>query len=352
MNALRTPALVMLACGVLLAGSIGLADQPEPPARQPATDVTEPGGLARQWLDLPAAERRQRFREFLAARLERTERTRQALADALKAVDDGTPLEDVIAAYPAELRAGMWGGPGGRGEGRPGSRRGPGGGPPSTDDNFNELGPVVPDGGGPDQPMPRGRGDRDASGPVTDSEREAFDDFLAAAAPGIHAMLRDLRTKDPERADRKLREGLPRIRWLMDLRERDPEAYRLRLLDIRHGREAFEAARALAAFDRENTGDQEKASAERQELTERVLTALREQYEVRGKLLEHEISRLDQDLSKRRAELAARPGGREAAIGRGFDKLRERAREWMQNRGGPGDRARGKPRGDSPRDGD
>lgn len=348
MNALRTPALAMLACGVLLAGSIGLADPPKPPASQPATDVSEPGGLARQWLDLPVAERRQRFREFLATRLERAERTRQALADALKAVDDGIPLEDVIAAYPADLRAGIWIGPGGRGEGRPGSRRVPGGGPPSNDENFDELGPVVPEGGRVDRPPPGGRGERDASGPVSESEREAFDEFLVAAAPGIHAMLRELRAKDPERADRKLREGLPRIRWLMDLRERDPEAYRLRLLDIRHGREAFEAARALAAFDRENTGDQAKSSAEREVLSERVRTALREQYEVRGKLLEHEISRLDQDLSKRRSELAGRAGGREAAISRGFDKLRERAREWLRNKSGPGGPARSKPRDPGP----
>lgn len=351
MHATRTPAIVLLACGALLAGSIGLADQPEPPAREPVSDAAEAGGLPRQWLDLPAAERRQRFREFLASRLDRADRTRQALDDAIKAIDKGEPLEDVIAAYPADLRAGMWGGLGGRGEGRMGSRRGPGGGgPPSTEENFNELGPVVPDGA--DRPPPGGRGERDTTAPVTDSERQAFDEFLAAAAPGIHAMLRELRAKDPERADRKLREGLPRIRWLMDLRERDPEAYRLRLLDIRHGREAFEAARALAAYDREHTNDQDKSSAERQELADRVRAALREQYEVRGQLLEHEITRLDQDLSKRRAELAGRTGGREAAIGRGFDKLRERAREWLRNSGGHGGPGRGKPRGDTPRDGD
>lgn len=346
----RTPAIVMLACGVLLAGSLSLARQPESPAQQPESDAADVSLLPRQWLELPAAERRQRFRDFVASRLDRAERTQQALADALKAVDDGAPLDQVIADYPADLRAGFWGGPGaggrgegGRGEGRIGGRRGPGNPAapsPASDENFNELGPVMPDNAGDQhQPPPRGRGERDESTPITDAEREAFDDFLASAAPGVHRMMRELRSRDPDRADRKLREGLPRIRWLMDLRQRDPEAYRLRLQDIRHGREAFDAARDLAAYDREHTGDAAKSSAERQELTERVRTALRDQYEVRGKLLEHEITRLDQDLSKRRSELAGRTGGREAAIGRGFDKLRERARDWLRN---PHGRAKGK----------
>lgn len=334
--------LIIAAGAAMLMHSQVTARQPEPaepsPAKPAAADEPrESRDLPRQLLDLPLAERRARFREFLVGRLDRTDRTRTALAEAIKAIDDGRPLDDIVADYPADLRPGWGSWNGGGGEFRGGRPRGM---PPAMapDDDLQELGPVMP-GGDPLESRSRNPrhgppGESEARGPITDDERAAFDEFLASAAPGVHRMLGELRARDPERADRKLREGLPRIRWLLDLRKRDPVAYKLRLDDIRHGRVAFEAARALAAHDRDHADDQSpEASAERERLSERVRTALREQYDVRGRLLEHEISRLDQDLTRRKAELAKRPGGREAAIGRTVDTLRERARDWLRSAG-------------------
>ncbi len=314
----------------------GQADAPSHERRDdPPPHRGDRDGL-RGILELPPAERRARFREFLLNRLERLERSQQAIRRAMRALDDGDPIDEIIRAFPPDLR------PGPRGPG-PSSAVG------DSTDNLDELGPVLPPGdqlrpgpdrrggigGHPDDGGHRaggrpGAGGRDAPRTITDADRRAFDLFLAAAAPDGKDRMASLRQKSPERADRLLVESMPRIGWLLEMHQRDPELFQLRLSDIRYGREALEASRALAAFDRRQPT---VVSEERDQLVARLRSALENQYEIRGKLLAREIERLDRDVAKRRAELTDRPASRDAAIERAIERLRERAANPMP--GGP-----------------
>lgn len=299
----------------------------------------------RDLADLPPAERRARFREFLENRLRRLDRARESIRQSLEALDNGEPLDRILQNAPPDLR------PGPRGGGPPGMPDGSG--EPGGD--LNELGPVLPgDGiglgegpppsrGGPGHP--RGVPGRDAPREITDADRQAFEKFLSAASPVGRERITALRQKDPERADRLLMEAMPRIGWLLEISRRDPELFELRLRDIRLGREALEASRALAAFDREHPGAD---GPRREALVAKVRSALENQYQVRGQLMEHEIARLDRDLSRRRAELSERASGREAAIDRALERLRERAREWSRHaKDRPGDRRPHRPDDDA-----
>jgi hypothetical protein len=358
------------------------ADAPPPPEGEALPPAGGRPGLReflpRQMLELPPKERRAKFREFLEARRTRVDRIQKALDEALKSLDGGKSIEEVVTEFPAELRsdlrpgggrgAGPGGGPGGPGglggpmnEGPPGA---PGQGPGPVDErdgsikNLNDLGPVVPAGDGPPSPGagqgrgPGGQGQGRGPGPrpgaregraeITDADRAVFDEFLGSAAPRVQVMMRELRKQDPERADHKIVEAMPRMRWLIDLREKDRPLYDLRLRDIRAGREAFDAARAIARFDHEHAD--QKLSPEREKLAGDLRKSLQEQYDVRGQILAHDIAKIESDLAKQREELANRADGKSPVIEKTFDLLIERAKEWGR---GPRDRDRrpGKPAG-------
>jgi len=170
---------------------------------------------------------------------------------------------------------------------------------------------------------------RDPHAAVTDGDRQAFDDFLGSALPGVQKMMRELRERDPERADKKLREALPRIGWLMDLRERDRELYDLRIQDIGLGREALEAVRGVARFDRDQPG--RESSEERSKLAAAAESVLRAQYDVRGQIMAREVDLIENSAARRRAELDRRGNDKESAVRATFDKLMARAAEWMKH---------------------
>lgn len=308
----------------------------------------------RQLMSLPPEERKARVKALLTERMERAERTRQTLADAIEAVDRGDAMESVVPLLLQDGReprrgGGAGGGPGGPmqpGEGPPGS------GPTGADD-IDELGPVMTPGmgGAGRPPMSGGPDDQSFDGPITDEDRQIVSEFLASAAPGIGQMMTELRERNPERADQKIRETLPRIRPLMELRKSDRAQYDLRLEDIRHGREAFEATRALVRLRR--AGESERTSEQEAAILDRLRSSLEEQYRVRGELLRLDIGRMESELTKRRAELEHRPEARAATIDRMIEKLQTRAQDWMNRHGRESDspssgdgrgRRRGEPR--------
>lgn len=332
----RLARLIAVGIASLLAVNAPTLAQPADPAPESAADrSTDRAGapgrdMLRQAMQRPPAERRAFLRELLQSRLQRLERQRDGLQAALHAIDEGKPLEEIGPLVGSEsfARDGRIGGPPGR----------QGGAPPNSDD---ELGPVPMPGGGPGEP-PRPRQPSDS--PVTAEDRAAVEEFLSSAAPQLLKMLNEIRERDPAEADARIRDSLPRLRDLLELRTSDHALYELRLADIRHGREAFEAARALVRLDR--AGD-EASEAQREELITTLRTSLRDQYRVRGEILAHELVKLNERIAKHREN-------REAVVERMMERLRGRAREWNERRmrdgdgpimGGRGDRPRG------PRDG-
>jgi len=301
--------------------------------------------LPRQWLELSKEERAKRLREFLEFRRDRMQRTQQAIDRALKSMDDGIDIDQIVADFPADLRT----------DARPGFGPGRGlGGPPGApadgqtegDPILNDpdrLGPSAPT--GDEVPAPGGRGfgpgpgggrgaGREARGPITDADREAFDEFLGSAAPRLQVLMRQLRESDPEKADRKVREAMVHMRGLLELRERDRAMYDLRLRDIRAGREALEAARAIVRHDREHPDNSDAEG--RLRLVEELKRDLASQYEIRGEILAREIARMQGDLAKRQEDLSKRPAGKAAAVDRNVDDLLRRANERWPGRPGDG----------------
>lgn len=350
--------LAGLAVAALL--SLGAQGQPAPAANNnppPAADGNagdREGArdwLPRQWFDMSKDERAKRLREFLEVRRERLIRTNQAIDHALKSMDEGVDIDRVIADFPADLRPGF-----GR---RPGGPRGDhADARPENDpvlNNPDRLGPASPNGedmGSTDDRRPgpaagRGRGPggggggemRAPGGPVTNADRETFDEFLGSAAPRLQTLMRQLRQTDPERADRKVREAMTHMHGLLELREKDRPMYDLRLKDIRAGREAMEAARAVVRHDRDHSNGDDAQGRER--LIADLRQALASQYEVRGEILEREVARMQGDLARRQEELTKRPSGKDGAIDRNTNDLLRRARERWPGRphAGPEDDA-------------
>lgn len=337
-------ALRIAAAALLVASSVCAAQPPAPPSpRDGSTDrsgSTQPGGgrvrgereFLRQLMALPPGERRVRLRAYLAERQERAQRTHDALTKAIKAVDEGAPMDDLSALIPQEAREGRGGG-----SAFPLGPAMDGGSPQPSNDNTDELGPVpMPGMGGPGNGAPRGgagggRPEDNApkafEGPITDDDRAVVNEFMSSVAPHLRERFRLLERSKPEEAELKLREMLTRIRWLIDLRKADRAAYDLRLKDMRHGHEAFAAAIELAGANTRAASE-----ADRSALTERMRTALGEQYRVRGELIGKEISRQESELAQRKADQGKRAETREATIARTMQKLTERASEWIKRR--------------------
>ncbi|MCC6320519.1 MAG: hypothetical protein IT438_03680 [Phycisphaerales bacterium] len=335
----------------LVAAACAGADQPEarqpdaPPEKAPGSPPGSGSGrsrgerdLLRQLMSLPPEERRARLRAYLVERQERADKLRDSLERAIKSLDDGAPLDDLGKLIPAEAR-----------EFRGGWTSSPFGPPidgaaaPTTETaspatiNPDELGPVpVPGvtspsstrGGPPGTARPEALASKPHEGPITEEQRAVVSEFFASAAPQIMDMYKQFEQKSPERAEARMRETIGRIRWLIDLRKTDRPAYDLRLMDIRHGREAFDAARELVRFDRANP--EKSASADRSAITDRMRAALSAQYRVRGELLQRDLTRLEADAAKQRAEFEKRAETRDATIARSMEKLTQRAADFQK----------------------
>lgn len=327
-------------------------DPPAPTEREPGPPTSDqdaqrgPGvpygsrdWLARQWPGLSKEERTRRLREFLEFRRDRLDRTQKAIAHALKSMDEGVDPDRVLSEFPMELRPDARPGPG-RAAGPRGARDD---GRPEGDPVLNDpdrLGPASPGG---DEMRPSGDrrlgpGAGGARGPVTDADREAFDEFLGSAAPRLQGLMRQLRQSDPEKADRKVREAMVHMRGLLELREKDRAMYDLRLRDIRAGREAMEAARAVVRHDRDHPNHSDAEGRER--LIGELRRSLENQYDVRGEILAREVSRMQSELARRQDDLSKRPAGEQAAIDHNVDSLLRRAAErWPGPPGGGPDDA-------------
>lgn len=355
----RTSVWMIVAGGWLClpqAGAFSARADDQPPSQAPPTPPSAPASSPTQQ-DAPGqatqaepgtvgrdnADRlRRAARNLIERRLEQTRQAEARLQRALARLDGGATLEDLRDEFPELQRQGRgdnqdW--PSGPGRmdgadssfptpparGNPSSRSGtPLGGP-----DFNELGPS-PDGMGPG---PKNSRSPRHDGPLTSDQRQAIRDFLRSASPGMLPMIERLERDDPAEAEKRFAEMLPRVRFLIEMREREPELYNLKLQDIRLGRESVEAARRLAELDKRGPG------AEPGEITgqsDRLRTALSEQYDVRGQILAHEVSRLQERQAEVAKEIQGRPARRDEVVQKMMSTLVEREKQRMERRGGDG----------------
>lgn len=382
---------------LLMAGTIGLAlsaggtrslgqpgDAPPPPPLPPVAGEpsdgpdggpNRPGGAARE-------EARQRVRRAMAERLAQMKRDQADVERVITMMDEGKTIEQIrealgTAASPRlmDLLRGRTreGGPrgAGMGVGEGDGRRGPGGG--ADADLLGEVPgatpgrrPGGPEGGprgegaesGPADGPPEGPGRRGGGGrpgrdegpmELTDEDRAAIREFVAATAPGMAKMFAELEKRDPEAAEKRLREVAPRFRDLLDLRKRDRRLYDLRMIDVREGREALEAAREIVRLDGEGveTSDARHAAA-----TARLRGAIAKQIDARGEAVEHELKKMQERIADGQADLAERGKKKDRLVDEAVARMLQRERGRKAGAGGerrdePGD-GPGDGRGDRP----
>jgi len=309
-SAMMTGAALMT---VLFAGAtLSLAQPSEPPRRGPGPAMG-PGGGSGPGPSRPAgteAEQRASAIAALEQRLAALREHEQAVEEGLSMLRAGEPLEKVRehagAAFEGQrerirerVRDGIERGPGDR---RPMGPRG---------DEARPDGPGGP--GGPGGHPPR----------LTPEQREAAMEFLRMQHPQMFERLENLRQSDPEGFDRMVEQRAPRVMpWLRE-RESDPEMFELR-------RSFFEMemqARALAQQIAEATASSDAATVE-------LVRTLGQQFDVRARMTEREISKLGERVQRLRQE-ALDQSDRKSEL------IQQRATEMI-------DRARSRPEGVGP----
>jgi hypothetical protein len=155
-------------------------------------------------------------------------------------------------------------------------------------------------------PRPRWRGDHDQ--PMTEQQvREALE-VLRRIDPEKAEKLEQHVAENPERVGRALRDNFPNLGRFLAMRRYDPEAFDLRIEDLRFSREADRSARRLRQAEAD--GDDVLAAAERQVLEQIVA----DHFDVRQQIREHELMKLEQRIEQLRQQLQDRADDRNDLI--------------------------------------
>ena len=190
-------------------------------------------------------------------------------------------------------------------------------------------------------------------GPAGDAQpRELREDEMLA-------VIRDFRAKNPESAeyspfhdildsdgpDRKrlLRRLEPRLRKLVDLRERSPEQYEARLLELSAGMQIAKAARELGMI----IADADASEADQDTASENLRAAISAAFDAKSAVAKQELADVQAKLDALTQEIADAEEQRQARIDRQFEAIlsKIKAGGWMRtspDRRGPGREDRGR----------
>ncbi len=309
-------ASALVACaiaGAMLASP--LAAQGPRPSDPPAADGSHDQDKHGQ----PAAndpEARKRFREMLTRRLETRKRELDSLERAVKLFDQGKTLEELRTLLPDLPRFGQ------RGEDRD-----------QWQPRMDQWGAGrSPDSADPNRPGPGPRSQEPRV--LTEEDRAAIREVLAATAPEMLTKLRELEKTEPAKADQQYTRSLDRMRYLLDLRKRDAPMFELKAKEIRHGFEAMALARAIGEIDKAPTPD----TAVRQQKVELLRAALLAQYNVRTQIMQREVDHSAERAAEMAKEIEKRPSQAAEAVEKNVRDMidREKRRRDRQNNGDGG----------------
>ena len=294
-------------------------------------------------------ELRKKAREIMARVLENRKHEIETLEKALRLIDEGKSLDEVHALLPDLPRMGQ------RGEGREqwqrrmerwGGMSGPDGqddvnrlgGPGGLPQNMGQGGNTGP-GGKPPTP--------DAPRLLTDEDRVTVREILAATSPKTLKGLLDLEKSKPAEADKQYTRSLDRMRFLIELRKRDPQGFALKAQDIRHGMEAGEIARAIGEMDKSPDPNTEQ----RQQKVEALRMALLNQYNVRTLLMQRDIDRNKDRAAEIARDIEKRPAQAAEVVDKNVRDMIEREHRRREKQNAEGEhRPNGKPGENHPGD--
>jgi len=188
-----------------------------------------------------------------------------------------------------------------------------------------------------------GRGSASAS--LTDEQVEEAVALMIELDPAMAPRIEQLRAERPALLRVAINRRLPRLGYMLKLKESRPDFYALRVRDIRLENRSHQQARALAALPEGDPG----ADAARTELR----GTLNEHFTVRQQIRRVEIEMLREKLVKMEAKLGDEEGRRDAFVEGRLAKLEAQPPPPADVRSA-GDRRRGRrgeaARGDEPRE--
>jgi hypothetical protein len=265
-------------CAALLGASLAAAQTPAP----------EPDKTAKQSDERPAKDA---FRTRLERRLNDSRENQKALEEAISKLDKGATPDDIRRSFADR---------------------------PGVNSRLfgDEEGPRF----GPDGPRPGH--DRDPDRPLSAEDQKAVLEVLAATYPAMVEKLNKLFTEDPDAAKQKVTELGPRVRFLLDLRERDPEMYRLRLDEVKTAREAVAAARDIAAKRKAGAS---LTSPELREPMQHLRDLVVAQLRTRLAVERRELADLQKRAEQKSQEIDAHISDNGAMVDKQVDSLLDRA---------------------------
>ena len=308
---MTTAALVL---GALVA-SAGLAIA-QPPSGEPA----------------PAAssEREQRIREALRRSLDDAKRFQEQLEAAVKAIESGERPAAVVERMDPLTRRFMMADNLRRLGGDDGEQRMPGDRLRERRDGQREGGPREgPDRGperGPERNLDRGPADGPPGprGPLqmSPAEAERTLENLRKELPDVANALDELRKESPRMAEGMTRRLAPRFRDAMELREREPELFRLRVEEIRSGMGVLRAIRSYRVA--QELPETDAAKTQRvTDATTQVRSAVAAALDQRLAIQEYETKRLERRLEQLKRELAERRERKDEAVSKMVERVQE-----------------------------
>ena len=143
--------------------------------------------------------------------------------------------------------------------------------------------------------------------PLTDEQIDAAVEIVRRMHPKWAEEIDRAMDEHPERV-RQMISRNPRLRYMLELRERNPELFELRIEDARLSREQHELSRDLRAAREE--GDE----AEADQLHGRLVEVVTEHFDIRQRIREIELKQLEARLDELRHELEERTEQRDKLI--------------------------------------
>ncbi len=269
----RGSVIMLVACGLIVAAG-GLS----------AVAAVRPVAGAKDG----ATEDRMRARIEQALTKNREQEAR--LEEALAMLNRGEPAEQIAA----HMREGLADGPGP--EGRP--SRGPGGDGPGAG-RFGA-----------------GRFE------LTDERAERLLSLLEEVNPRLHERVQRIWETDREKGRQALLRAAPRLIPLIELRERDPEAFEMKMEELRNGRQIFDLLREVR-----DAKPDELTQARLDQIRAELVGLVGHQFDLRARHGLQEAERLSRRLERFQAELEERATNRDGHVQQRADELLRRALE-------------------------
>ncbi|MEM9915205.1 MAG: hypothetical protein AAF911_09595 [Planctomycetota bacterium] len=170
------------------------------------------------------------------------------------------------------------------------------------------------DGDGPmliedsDRDRDRGRDDRRVGGRMSDEEVDAAYRIVVQLYPDLAERLDALRDEDPRRFKQTLERRFPRVRFLVQLQQRDPEMFDLRMADISLDQQTDALAKQLR--DARAADDEDRYD----ELRDQIEAKVTEHFDVRQQIRAREIEMLKARLEELEQDLDDRDDDRKDLI--------------------------------------